>query len=456
MRVYEESISMNKARQSLIGELNSPDYNQRISALRELGKSIRAGTLTRESTREVNNHVHTTYSFSPYEPAMAAYKAWEAGLQIVGSIDHDSISAAEETLFAGSELGIATTVGFEVRCSFKNTPLGNRKINNPDSRGIVYMCVHGVPSDKIGACREFLKPINSVRNKRNRAEVAALNKLISGYGLPSLDFDRDVYTLSKSDEGGSITERHILAALAGKIIKELGKGDPIIDFLEKVLKLTLNEKARRMFLDTENPHYLYDLLGTLKGSFLPEFFIQPEPEETISAKKVVEFARSIGAIPAYAYLGDITESPTGDKKAEKFEDSYLDELFSILHETGYTAVTYMPPRNTKEQLLRVQELAAKYGLMEISGVDINSSRQIFNCPEMLQPEFVHLLDSAWALVAHEKLASANPDLGLFQPENPLAGKTITERIAVYAEIGRQLNPYSLEIPLEDIKKRFGL
>lgn len=441
---------------NMIGELNSPDYSKRVSALGGMGRFINEGAAIRKATREVNNHVHTTYSFSPYEPAMAAYKAWEAGLQIVGSIDHDSISAAEEMLLAGSKLGIATTVGFEVRCSFKNTPLNDKKINNPDSRGIVYMCVHGVPLGKIAACREFLKPVNAVRNIRNRAEVAALNTLISGYGIPSLDFDRDVKSLSKSEEDGSITERHILAALAERVIEVRGKGLPIVDFLEKDLKMSLSEKVRGIFLDKENPHYVYDLLGTLKGSFLPEFFIQPEPEETIPAKEVVAFARSIGAIPAYAYLGDITESPTGDKKAEKFEDSYLDELFSVLHEIGYTAVTYMPPRNTKEQLLRVQELAGKYGLMEISGVDINSSRQIFNCPEMLEPEFVHLLDSAWALVAHEKLASVDPDLGIFQPENPLAEKTITERIAVYAEIGRHLDPFSLDIPLEDIKKRFGL
>ena len=447
---------MDSGMQNMMGNLNSPDYSKRVSALREVGRLIQDGIVTRKATREVNNHVHTTYSFSPYEPAMAAYKAWEAGLQIVGSIDHDTISAAEEMLFAGSQLGIATTVGFEVRCSFKETPLGERKINNPDSRGIVYMCVHGVPLNKIAACREFLKPVNVIRNRRNRAEVAALNELISGHGIGTLDFDRDVKSLSRSAEGGSITERHILAALAGRIIEEVGAGAPIVDFLEKELKVSLSEKVRQLFFDTENQHCLYDLLGVLKGSFLTEFFIQPDEEETTPAKKVVEFARSIGAIPAYAYLGDVTETPTGDKKAEKFEDSYLDELFSTLHEIGYTAVTYMPPRNTKAQLLRVQELAGKYGFMEISGVDINSSRQIFNCPEMLQPEFVHLLDSAWALVAHEKLSSADPDLGIFQSRNPLADRTIGERIEVYAEIGRMLNPFSLQIPLDDIKQRFGL
>ncbi|MCK5155697.1 MAG: PHP domain-containing protein [Spirochaetales bacterium] len=441
---------------SMLQALNSPDYSKRFAALLDTGKAIQDGAIFRDVTQEVNNHVHTTYSFSPYEPAMAAFKAWEAGLQIVGSIDHDSISAAEEMLLSGNRLGIATTVGFEVRCSFKDTKLKDRKINNPDSRGIVYMCIHGVPADKIAACREFLKPIGVARKKRDRAEVAALNKLISRFEISRLDFDRDILPLSRSGNGGSITERHILSALAAKIISEHGKGEPVVDFLENRLKMVCGEKVRSFLLDTGNPHYLYDLIGVLKGGFLPEFFIQPDPEEILPAREVVGFAHSIGAIPAYAYLGDVTNSATGDKKAEKFEDSYLEELFSVLNDIGYSAVTYMPPRNTKEQLLRVQGLAKRYGMMEISGVDINSSRQKFNCPELLQPEFVHLLDSAWALVAHEKLAFGSSELGLFHIDNPLAGKPIEKRIAVYAEIGRQLNPFLMQVPLDDIRKRYGL
>ena len=58
----------------------------------------------------------------------------------------------------------------------------------------------------------------------------------------------------------------------------------------------------------------------------------------------------------HAYLGDVTNSPTGDKKPEIFEDSFLDELIPALKQLGFKAVTYMPPRNTREQLQRIQEL----------------------------------------------------------------------------------------------------
>ena len=84
--------------------------------------------------------------------------------------------------------------------------------------------------------------------------------------------------------------------------------------------------------------------------------------------------------------------------------------------------------------------------MEISGVDINSSRQSMNCPQLLQSNARHLVDSAWALVAHEKLSSVDARLGLFHPENPLFGKSLQSRLERYAMLGRAMDsfdPYAI-------------
>ena len=108
---------------------------------------------------------------------------------------------------------------------------------------------------------------------------------------------------------------------------------------------------------------------------------------------------------------------------------------------GFRAVAYMPPRNTLQQLRRLRSLSAKWGFMEISGVDINSSRQSFNCPEVLQDEFRHLLDTTWALIAHERLASANPRYGLFSKNNPLSSMDLPGRLAAYAGFGKKLDLY---------------
>lgn len=415
-------------------KLNSIKKAERLEAAKELF----IYTPEFKKTEQVNNHVHTIYSFSPYSPSAAAYQAKKAGLQIVGSIDHDSISGAREMLLASAMLKIASTVGFELRVSFKNTPLKNKKINNPDSEGLVYMCVHGVPENKISEVKEFLTPIHMEREKRNRAMIENLNLILSDYNF-ELSYDNEVLPLSMNAEGGSVTERHILYALSAKLRQGFKRSEDLLSFLEDDLKLEITKKQENLILAKDSDLYDYDLLGILKTTLLPKFFIQPNLDECIDVREVIAFSKKIGAIPAYAYLGDVTDSVTGDKKAEKFEDDFLEELFETLSSLGFPAVTYMPPRNTKQQLARVQKLCKKYGLMEISGVDINNPRQKFECPILLEPEYKHLVTSAWALVAHEKLAVKDPSLALFNDDNPFKDMPLDQRLSLYAKAAKEMD-----------------
>jgi hypothetical protein len=389
--------------------------------------------------QEINNHVHSTYSFSPYAPAEIPAKAKEAGLGTVGIMDHDSVSGCAEFLEAAKVVGIAATAGCEIRVNMDGTLVEGRKTNNPDEPNVSYIAFHGIPRTQFKAVAEFLKPITKARIARDRKEVELLNAKLTQLGAPQLDFENDVMAISEAANGGSITERHILYALSLKLIAAYGKGQKLIDFVEQQMKIPMPGKLKAVLLDLNNPHYAYDLLGVFKSALVPDFFILSGKEECINVRDAVKFANDIGAIPAYAYLGDVGESPTGDKKAEKFEDDYLDALVPELKKIGFKAITYMPPRNTKPQLLRLQKLCQANGLMEISGVDINSSRQDFNCPILIEPEFRHLVDAAWALIAHEKLAAADPKLGLFHPQNPLAAQPLEKRIIRYAEIGRKID-----------------
>jgi hypothetical protein len=318
--------------------------------------------------------------------------------------------------------------------------------------------VQGIPAPQLPRVAAFLRPIQEQRILRSRRMVDAVNTILAGAGLRALDFDRDVLALSAAADGGGLTERHILAALAHQLMDRCGRGPALTAGLEKTLQVHATAKIAALLADPANPHYLFDLLGLLKTDFLPRVFIQPDAAECVPAAQVVAFARSIGAIPAYAYLGDVGESPTGDKKAEKFEDDYLDPLFEELKRIGYRAITYMPPRNTVAQLARVQRLCKIHGFMEISGVDINSSRQAFTCPEVLQPEYRHLVDTTWALIAHERLASFDPRFDLFAAANPLAGLPLEQRLAAYARAGRALDRRHPEVSagIQAIKLENGM
>ncbi len=409
-----------------------------------------------KASGEVNNHIHTVYSFSPYTPAEAAYGAWRSGLDAAGIIDHESVGGCEEMLAAGEKIGMPITVGCELRVDMAGTPLEGRRINNPDSLGIIYMVLHGIPHQNLGEVNAFLAPIRESRNARMRRQVDTLNGILAEAGgeYGQLDFDADVASVSRTAEGGSITERHILFALAKKMADAFGRGDKLIAALESGLGLTVPPAIADRLSDAANPHFLYDLLGLFKGSLVPRFFQQPDAVECPPVREATALADRVGAIAAYPYLGDVGESPTGDKKAEKYEDDWLDELFDALPELGFRAVTYMPPRNTRQQLKRVKAKCDEKHLMEISGVDINSSRQEFRCPEVNLPEFKHLNDRTWALIAHEHLASRG-GFGLFDPASPLKDAPLEIRLDVYARMGGKMDPKKPETILE-LSKLEGL
>jgi hypothetical protein len=423
-----------------LDRLNQPLLSDRLAALRALAVQGGERPWPPAEKSEVNCHVHTFYSFSPYSPCAAAWRAAAAGLAAVGIMDHDSMAGAAEMQEAGALLPIATTAGVELRVSAAGTALEGRRINNPDSLGIFYMIIHGVPARSVGAVQRFLAPLQASRERRGRRMLGELNLLLPGFGLPLLDWDRDVRPTSRAAEGGSITERHILHAVARAIVAAVGRGAPLVSFLRGTMGIELPPRIASWLSDPENDSLLFDLLGILKSSFMEKIFLQPDETECVPVSDVVRLAESVGGIATYAYLGDVTDSPTGDKKAERFEDAYLDELMVEVKRLGFRAIAYMPPRNTLAQLRRVQVLCKQHGFMEISGVDINSPRQSFNCPELLQPEFAHLIDATWALIAHEKLVDADARLGLFSPDGPLSSASLPERISAYARVGRALRP----------------
>jgi hypothetical protein len=411
-----------------VSRLNHPRREWRLRAAAELaaGGGPPAGS-------GVNNHIHTWYSFSPYSPSLAAWRSRAAGLVAAGIMDHDTLAGAGEFLEAGRFFGLATTVGVECRCDFTATPLRGRRINNPDQLSNAYVALHGIPHPRFDEADRYFRPLREARSLRNRRMVRHLNGLLDEPAL-RLSYARDVVPLSRAKEGGSVTERHILFALARRLVAGFGRGPALLETLRR-LNVRPEGAVRRRLEDLDNPHYEYDLLGALKSGLSPSFYMDAA-EECPPVDEIVRFSRSIGAICAYAYLGDVADSVTGDKRPQSFEDGYLEELFDLLVHLGFQAVTYMPNRNSPRQLARVQAACRRRGLFEISGVDINSPRQDFRCPEIQQPQFRHLIDSTWALIGHELQATAEPGAGMFDPATLERIPDLQERIRVYARIGR--------------------
>ena len=383
--------------------------------------------------RDVNNHIHTTYSFSPYSPTAAVWFAREAGLCTCGLMDHDSIAGAEEFLAAADAAGMAATIGMECRASFAGTPFGDRKLNNPDQSGVLYMTLHGVPHNRAAELNEAFAPYRAKRNDRNRRMVEAINGMMGRYGV-TIDFDRDVLPLSNYAKGGTVTERHLSSALAYRMLDVIGSGEKLIAFIKNELQLPISGKIEGYLLDENNPHRMYDLLGWIKSQLIARFYIDAT-DELPTVREALDLSERIGAISAAAYLGDVGDSVTGDKRAQKFEDDFLDELIAYYAELGFRAVTYMPSRNTKAQLTRLRALCEKHSLFQISGEDINSPRQSFVCEAQRDPAFANLYEATWALIAHEWRATEDPDDGLFSEKSIRRWPNLNDRVRAFAEFG---------------------
>ncbi|MCL2821410.1 MAG: PHP domain-containing protein [Oscillospiraceae bacterium] len=391
-------------KEQYFNNLNAYDKKIRLEALRELKLLCDTRALDIPITgKNVNNHIHTTFSFSPYSPSMAVFKSWVSGLATTGIMDHDSVGGAEEFLDAGEIIGIPVTVGFEIRCKMNDTPFEGKRINNPDQNSVAYLAMHGIPRQSLVEAERFLAPYREKRNIRNWKMVDKLNAQLKPNEL-GLDFNTDVLPLSQYSFGGSVTERHILYGLAAKLT------------------------------DREMPRHF--LLGMFKSQLVEKFYVDAD-EELPHITDFIALAEKLGAIPAYAYLGDVSVSVTGDKKSQKFEDAYLDELIEYLAKTGIRAVTYMPARNTDKQLSRIKDLCEKHELFQISGEDINSPLQKFICDKIETPEFKHLIDSAWALIGHEIASKDGLENGMFSAETIKKMPKLDERIAHFATLAKE-------------------
>lgn len=420
----------------LLNQISRTDISaeERLSALREIKKLIDSGEIkSPEKTEFVNNHIHTSYSFSPYTPTSAVYYAWNAGLSTAGIMDHDSVGGLREFIKAGEIMEMPITCGFECRANVEGTPLMGKKINNPDQKSCAYLAMHGIPHQNIDKAEAVLSKLREKRNIRNRKMCEKITELTKDVGIV-LDFDKDVYPLSMAHEGGSVTERHICYGLTKKITSRYPDRNEACDFVDKLCGVKMPEKTREKLISAPDNFYEFDILGVLKGHLVEKFYVDAT-DELINIREFTALAKELGAISAYAYLGDVGESPTGDKKAQKFEDDYIDELFATLKDCGFSAVTYMPSRNTAEQLALIMKLCHENGLYEISGEDINSPRQSFICQALANPAYSHLRVATYSLIGHEIAASEDATRSMFSDETKAAHPTLDERIEIYSTLG---------------------
>ena len=419
-----------------ISLLSSESKEERLGALKKIKELIDQGDIKREICHGIaNNHIHTTYSFSPYTPSAAVFEAWRSGIEVCGIIDHDGIGGCEEFIEASKIIGIPATCGLECRVRTDGTKLYGRMINNSDQMSIAYVVMHAVPLSCLNEIDMIFAPLREKRTERNKKMCERLNDYLDQFGI-LIDYEKDVLPISSFANGGTVTERHICLALVKKIRDKFQNSKKIIEFLVDELNAPVSKIEEKRILE-ENPlFYDYDILCVLKKNIVEKFYIDAY-EECLHIKDFIKLAKKYGCISAYAYLGDVIDTSEGDKKPQRFEDSYIETLFKELKKLDFDAITYMPSRNTRYQLSKVMDLCRKYEFFEINGEDINSPRQSFAGNYDGDDMFDHLKDMIYALIGHEIAVTENIENSMFSQKIKDKFPDIKDRIDYYKTIARE-------------------
>ena len=416
-------------REKLIKTLSANDSFIRLKGIKQLKKMEGSGSLPKPMTSDEDFALsfQTNYSFSPYTPSLAAFRAYQGGIGIAGIADHDGLAGAEEFARACSILGVESTCGVQLFGRFYSG--ANRWLNNFYERDIGCVTLRGVPSCEIESLHKELEPTRVKRAERDKKMVEKLNLRLKKHGL-DINFDKDVKARSYYKNGGTITERHILFALAGKLVEKFGDAGKILDFLKNDFNVKVDEAYLPALSDINNPYYTYDLVDCLKHEI--NFFYIPM-DDVMGAPALVDLAHRHGALITYDYVGEVRRNYGGQQEVITLENEFTEQLFKDLGTMGFDAVEYDPVAIPEEDAKNLRELAGENGMFTLPHSDFNSPRQKFSAKVELPPE---LVKNVWAVIGHEKSASYSVDDGMNTTKSKSKNPSLSSRLDLYAEIGR--------------------
>ncbi|VVB53965.1 Uncharacterised protein [uncultured archaeon] len=427
--------------------------SERFTALKGLMTLVEEGKIVPpKPIPESNNHIHTWASFSPYSPAAAVWASYLAGLEVTGIIDHDTIAGNYEFMEAARICKIKATNGFELRTNAGDDPeLKGLVWNYPGMPGVIYFLAHAIPEGRLSEFQtEIIDGIHEAKDRRNRTmieggvfrglydgverdiECKGVNGLLTEMGAGfTIDYDRDVVPLTfkegdSSEHTENSTDRHIMLAVARKINENVPP-EARAEFLTRLFGRPLSDKEVKMMGNEED---FKDLLraGLLKpkSEKTPNsVLINPDERECPNIKEVSAKIKKLGGIPVYAYLGD----PTCQ------EEQNLEKIVQYLADSGVEGIALMPHRNTPEQIERISKLANKYGLLVISGVDINRPEQPLIHHRAKAEDYPEFRTAANAMIGHERM-SVFGDCGFLSDTLATAIPDRVQRLQFLAKVGR--------------------
>jgi len=343
----------------------------------------------------VNLHIHTNESFSVFEnPTEAVWHAYNQDVEYFGINDHYTISGHHEFNKACKIAGLKACFSIEAigldRASFTE----NRRYNDPENPGRIYLIGKGVTRDLIPGSKSWMIMHNmrdAIQN-RNRKIVDKISAYAQkkGYHL-ELSY-KDVKTLTPR---GNATERHVVQTFCEKLNKLIPENEKKLKILNDLLGVKVSEKM------------LYDqaALQTLVRSKLIKIgmpcYVEEDQSAFTSIENLVNIYLEYGAVPTYPFMGfPVTE-----------EEQNLEMLVEKVSGLGMYAFDLID-RVEIDRAREIIEVASHYGFPVFIGTEHNTKKmQPLVGKVGRYPEFYEYFRKSAQFVVGHQLLSVLCDFG---------------------------------------------
>lgn len=407
-------------------QLCSFDRGQRLAELRRL-----AFAMCTPEIEAVNTHYHTFYSFNAegWSPCKIAYEAKKAGLAVAGTVDFDVLDALEEFAQAAQILRLRAISAVETRTFVKD--MASVEINSPGEPGVAYFMATGFAAlPEAGSdAAAFLAEMRKGAEERNRTMLSRLQSALAALGL---DYDKDILPLTP---GGNATERHMLAAIDEKSRQVFADPQKLAEYWAGILGMTA-EAAAGLLADT--PKFRNAIRAKLMKKGGPGY-VPPGPDTFPAVEKVVQLARSCGALACWAWLDGTSAGEADAVKLCAYAKSIGCEAFSIIPDRNWNIADPVAKAKKVANFDAVVKAAADQGLLFTVGTEMNNYGlpfvDNFEVPEMRKHAALFLRD-ALALYGHTLMQRAcKKGIGSDWCAQEF-GADYHSRNAFYAEVGR--------------------
>jgi hypothetical protein len=314
--------------------------------------------------REVNNHIHTPYSFSAFNDLELIFKMAENEKISLLGINDFYVTDGYKAFYDGCAGNrIFPLFNIEFIGLMKDEQKRGIRINDPNNPGRIYFCGKGLDFPfhlELHRKRELNKVREETQNQL-KAMITKLNTLISVI-TPELELDFD--EIKRRYAHDLVRERHIAKAIRILAAENWDSNEKQLAFIELLYG---GKKSKTGFSDPAA------LENEIRSNLLKAggaAFVEENEHSFFDLKRITDIIVDAGGIPCYPVLLD---DPSG--KFTEFEDD-PERLYNSLAKLEISCIELIPGRNDLSILKEFVSFFDKKGFIITFGTEHNT-------PEML-------------------------------------------------------------------------